>query len=640
MYNPNIMNTLISLFEACAAKYTNNVFLLEKRNNKYKGATYKEVHETVHKFSAGLINLGIQKGDRIALLSEGRNKWVISELGILFAGAINIPLSIKLTEPAEIKFRLAHSGTRLIIISKFQLKKIRAIKNELPELEKIIVLDDLEKLEDKEIRYSDIIKQGDQLLVKNHSLFEERWNSVTGNDYANICYTSGTTADPKGIILTHRNYTANIEQSLSLFSVPEWWTTLLILPWDHAFAHTCGIYTLMSCGASMAAIHVGDSPMETLKNIPVNIREIRPAFLLSVPALGKNFRKNIEKGIREKGPKVEKLFQFALRVAYKYNGIGWDRGKGFRFFLKPMVKLFYKILFSKIREGFGGRLEFFIGGGALLDMELQKFFYAIGMPIYQGYGLTEASPVISSNNPSTHKMGSSGRLVSNLEIRICDEDGNGLPVGEKGEIVVKGENVMVGYWKNEEATHSTIKDGWLYTCDLGYLDKDGFLYVLGRFKSLLIADDGEKFSPEGIEEAMTDYSRFIDHCMLYNNQKPYTVALIYPNKESIKRWASENNIETSTQVGKELILKHIESEINQFRTGGKLQDMFPQRWLPAAIGILKEGFTEENQMINSTLKMVRGKITETYSELIDYLYTPEAKTICNKRNIEAITFFF
>ena len=387
----------------------------------------------------------------------------------------------------------------------------------------------------------------------------------------------------------------------------------------------------------MAAIHVGDSPMETLKNIPVNIKEIRPAFLLSVPALGKNFRKNIEKGIREKGPKVEKLFQFALRVAYKYNGIGWDRGKGLRFFLKPMVKLFDKILFSKIREGFGGRLEFFIGGGALLDMELQKFFYAIGMPMYQGYGLTEAAPVISSNNPSTHKMGSSGRLVSNLEIRICDEDGNGLPVGEKGEIVVKGENVMVGYWKNEEATHSTIKDGWLYTGDLGYLDKDGFLYVLGRFKSLLIADDGEKFSPEGIEEAMTDYSRFIDHCMLYNNQKPYTVALIYPNKESIKRWASENNIETSTQVGKELILKHIESEINQFRSGGKLQDMFPQRWLPAAIGILKEGFTEENQMINSTLKMVRGKITETYSELIDYLYTPEAKTICNKRNIEAIS---
>ncbi len=631
------MNTLNDLFKDCVIKYANNVFLLEKRNNKYIGATYKEVQEQVHQFASGLISLGIQKSDRIALLSEGRNRWVISELGILFAGAVNIPLSIKLTEPAELKFRLDHSGARMIIVSKFQLKKIRAIKNELPELEKIIVLDKIENPEDKETFFTDIIDKGNQLLMENAALFQERWKSITGNDHANICYTSGTTADPKGIILTHRNYTANIQQSLSLFRIPEWWTTLLILPWDHAFAHTCGIYTLMSCGASMAAVYAGESGSETLKNIPLNIKEIRPTFLLSVPALGKNFRKNIEKGIREKGPKVEKLFRFALKVAYKYNGIGWDRGKGLRFLLKPLVKLFDKILFTKIREGFGGRLEFFIGGGALLDIELQRFFYAIGIPMFQGYGLTEAAPVISSNNPTTHKMGSSGCLVSDLAVKICDEDGKELPVGKQGEIAVKGNNVMAGYWKNEEATNKTIKDEWLYTGDLGYLDKDGFLYVLGRFKSLLIADDGEKYSPEGIEEAIVDYSKIVDHCMLYNNQKPYTVAMINPNKEAIKRWSAENHIETTTLAGKELILKHIESEIDQFHTGGRFQDNFPQRWLPAAVGILKEPFTEENQMINSTLKMVRGKITQAYSELIDYLYTSEAKNICNKRNIETIT---
>ncbi|HJX72043.1 MAG TPA: AMP-binding protein, partial [Bacteroidales bacterium] len=349
------MNTLNSLFEDCVVKYANNVFLLQKRNNKYIGTTYKEVREMVYQFASGLISLGIQKGDRIALLSEGRNKWVISELGILFAGAINIPLSVRLTEPSELKFRLSHSGARMAIVSKFQLKKIRAVKNELPDLEKIIILDNIEKPEEKETFFSDVIEKGNQLLSKNAPLFEERWKSVTGKDYANICYTSGTTADPKGIILTHRNYTANIEQSLSRFRVPEWWTTLLILPWDHAFAHTCGIYTLMSCGASMAAVHVGDSGLESIKNIPVNIKEIRPTFLLSVPALGKNFRKNIEKGIREKGPKVEKLFRFALRIAYKYNGNGWDRGKGLRFFLKPLVKLFDNILFSKVREGLGGR---------------------------------------------------------------------------------------------------------------------------------------------------------------------------------------------------------------------------------------------------------------------------------------------
>ncbi len=630
------MKTLNFLFEHCSEKYSNNVFLLEKRNNKYKGATYKEVQKKVHAFAAGLINLGIKKGDRIALLSEGKNNWVIGEMGILMSGAINIPLSVRLSELDELRFRLLHSDSRMIIVSKTQLKKIRAIKKELPLLEIIIVLDNLDEYEEKEKSFTSICDDGEKFLTINQKTFEKRWKSVSENDYANICYTSGTMSEPKGIILTHRNYTANIEQSLSVVSVPQWWSTLLILPWDHAFAHTCGIYTLMSCGASMAAIHVGENTVETLKNIPINIKETKPFFLLTVPALAKNFKKNIEKVIREKGSKVEKIFKTGLKVGYIYNGNGWNKGKGFRFLLKPLYVLFDKLLFSKIRENFGGRLEFFVGGGALLDIELQKFFAAIGMPMYQGYGLTEASPVLSSNNSKAYKIGSSGRLVSNLKLKICDEKGNELPLSEKGEIVVKGENVMTGYWKNEKATKETIKDGWLYTGDMGYLDKDGFLYVLGRFKSLLIADDGEKYSPEGIEEAIIAHSEFIDQCLLYNNQKPYTVILLYPNKEALKRWANSNNVDISKQNGKELILKHIESEVNQYRSGNKFDNMFPQRWLPVAIGILKEGFTEENQMLNSTLKIVRNKIIANYSTVLEYLYTPEAKIIGNKNNLEAI----
>lgn len=629
------MKTLNQLFADCVDKYAGNVFLLEKRNNKYMGLTYKEVQDEVNKLSAGLIDAGIQKGDRIALLCEGRNLWVVGELGILLAGGVNIPLSVKLAEPGEIKFRLNHSGARMIFTSKNQLKKIREIKGELKDIETIVVFDHIE-LEEKEIYVQDLINSGEKFLKTKRDQFEARWKSVSENDYANICYTSGTTADPKGIILTHRNYTANIEQSLSLFRVPEWWTTLLILPWDHAFAHTCGIYTLMSCGASMAAIHVGDSPMETLKNIPINIKEVQPTFLMSVPSLAKNFKKNIEKGIQEKGVVIEKLFNYALKIAYKYNGDGWNKGKGLSIFLKPLYKLFDAILFKKVRAGFGGRLEFFIGGGALLDIELQRFFCAIGMPMYQGYGLTEAAPVISANNPSDFKMGSSGKLVSNMEFKICDDEGRELPIGQKGEIVIKGENVMAGYWKNEEATKESIRNGWLYTGDLGYLDKDGFLYVLGRFKSLLIADDGEKFSPEGIEEAITELSPIIDQCMLYNNQKQYTVALVSPNKELIRRWIKQNKIENPETEGAELVLKHIESEINQFRTGRKHEEMFPQRWLPAAVGLLREGFTEDNKMMNSTLKMVRGKITEKYSDLIEYLYVPDAKNICNKHNLQVI----
>jgi long-chain acyl-CoA synthetase len=262
---------------------------------------------------------------------------------------------------------------------------------------------------------------------------------------------------------------------------------------------------LVTSGATLASVQAGRTPMETLKNIPAAIRETRPTIFLSVPAIAKNLRKNIEKGVREKGAGAEALFGRALRDAYAYNAEGWNRGAGKQVLKAPLVALYDALLFRKIRANFGGRLQFIVGGGALLDIELQRFFYAIGMPMLQGYGLTEAAPVISANTLAHHKLGSSGRTMPGLDVRICDPDGRTLPSGSRGEIVVRGENVMAGYWKNERATADVLRDGWLYTGDLGYLDEEGFLYVLGRVKSLLIADDGEKYSPEEIEEAIADY---------------------------------------------------------------------------------------------------------------------------------------
>ena len=629
--------TLPNLFEESVRHFSKNVLMWEKRDDKYVGTTYSEMQNLIHKFAAGLMKYGIKKGDRIALISEGRNYWVASELGILFTGAINVPISTKIDELSDLKFRLAHSGCRMVVASQYQASKIKKIKNDLPDLEKIILLDKPDTLDDDEIFIGELLKMGEEFLSSSRKEFDERWNSISENDYANICYTSGTTADPKGIILTHRNYTANVEQSSKLLPIPEWYVSLLMLPWDHAFAHTAGIYTLMKNGASMASVQQGKTLLETLKNVPKNIKEIKPTFLLSVPALAKNFRKNIENGIAAKGKVVEKMFNKALETAYSYNGNGWNKGKGKKIFLKPLYAVYDKILFSKVRENFGGRLEFFIGGGALLDVELQYFFYALGIPMFQGYGLTEAAPVISANVPKKHKLGSSGAIVADLQVKICDTDGKELPIGEKGEIVVKGENVMVGYWKNEMATKEVIKDGWLYTGDLGYLDGDGFLYVLGRFKSLLISGDGEKYSPEGIEEALTEHSAFIDQVMLYNNQSPYTIALIVPNKEAILSWADENKISYHSVEGQKSILKMLEGEIAKFKTGGIYEGQFPERWIPSAIAFLGEGFTEQNKFMNSTLKMVRGKITEFYQNRIEYLYTQEGKDICNHQNLTIIS---
>jgi long-chain acyl-CoA synthetase len=630
------MKTIIDLLENSAQKYANNSYLLEKKTDRYEGITYKETKEEAFKVAAGLLALGVKKGDRIALLSESRIDWVISELGILHTGAISVPLSIVLKEGADLKFRLEHSESRWVIVSGNQLDKINSIKQDLKNLEKVILLDTRESYSQDEIYMGKVKKMGEEYLSNNHDKFMETIKSIGPDDYANICYTSGTTADPKGIILSHRNYTANIEQTLTLMDVPEWWSTLLVLPWDHSFAHTVGIYIMMAVGASLAAVQSGKSYLDGLKNIPTNIREVRPVFMFSAPALAKNFRKGIEKGIRDKGPFAEKLFRHALKVAYSYNGIGWDKGRGLKIFLKPLYKFYDIILFRKIRESFGGRLKFFFGGAALLDMELQKFFSAIGIPMLQGYGLTEASPVISCNMEKRHKFGSSGFLVRNLELKICDEDGKDLGIGKKGEIVVRGENVMKGYWKNEKATRETIREGWLHTGDMGYMDQDGFLYVLGRFKSLLISDDGEKYSPEGIEETITDRSKYIDQMMLYNNQNKYTCALIVPNGEALARWAKNNYVSLTESKGLEAVLNEIESVISQYKQGGIYDDLFPSRWLPSAIAILDEPFNADNRMINSTGKMVRAKIVEQHKDKIDYLYTPEAKNIVNQTNLVAI----
>lgn len=618
-------------------KFSDNVQIWEKQEGSYIGSTYEDVRKSVHAFAAGLMELGIARGDRVALISEGRKEWVIAELGILYCGAINVPLSIKIEEPADLEFRLSHAECSAVIVSRVRLSTIRALKSRLPLVKHLILFDAEVGEMPGERSVASIMREGEAWLKANRELFAQRWRTVTESDPANICYTSGTVADPKGIVLTHRNYTANIAQSTAMYPLPPTAVTLLLLPWDHAFAHTCGIYALSSTGGAFACVQQGKSPLETLRNVPANIREVRPTLLLSVPALAKNFKKGIEGAIRNKGRLPATLFRWGLRVQMIYNADGWNRGNGWKALLKPVLTLFDHILFKKIRENFGGRLEYFIGGGALLDIDLQRFFYAIGIPMYQGYGLTEAAPVISANTPRHHKLGSSGRIVPDLEVKICDESGNALPPGRGGEIVVRGENVMAGYWKNETATAAAVRNGWLYTGDLGYLDAEGYLYVLGREKSLLIGHDGEKYSPEGIEETIIDGSAYIDQMVLHNSQSPYTVALLVPNREGLRQWAAENGRGMNDAQTHRDLLFLLETEVDEYRPGGKRSGLFPERWLPAAIGVLDEPFTEQNRLLNSTLKVVRGRIETTYRDRLEHLHSPSGKSIVNEKNLESIS---
>ena len=631
--------TIIDFVEKYTSVYADKTFLREKVDGKWTETSFRKTRNEGRILAAGFMSLGLQKGEKVAMISEGRNQWIFTELGILYAGAVNVPLSFKLESDQDLLFRINHSDSRFIVASQSQIAKVRRVIGRCPGIEKVIVMDRI-PLQENEIYLDEVREAGLKFAAAYPDQLEQRIASVKPDDYANISYTSGTTADPKGILLTHRNYTANVEQARSIIGVDEGSVMLIILPLDHCFAHVAGFYVMMSYGGSIATVPCGKSTVSLLKNIPVAISEVRPHVMLSVPTLSKNFKKNFERAIRQKGAFVEWLYEFGLRQAIAYNREYYNAGKPAlkQFWRKPLISLVDKLVFSKIRESFGGRMQFFVGGGALLDIELQKYFNAIGMPIFQGYGLSEATPVICANSAGHARFGSSGRTVEPMDIKICDEEGNALPAGETGEIVIRGENVMAGYWKNPEATAKTIVDGWLHTGDRGYLCREDprYLYVTGRFKSLLIASDGEKYSPEGYEDSLADGSRYIEASVLYNNQSPYTVVLVIPDKAALADAVKKEGLDPASEEGRRAMLKIIQGEVDSYRPGGKHAGMFPEKWLPAAIIVGETPFTEQNGMLNTTMKMVRGKVEQFYADRIEYAMTPEGKQLFNEKNLEAL----
>ena len=618
--------TIIDFVNEYVDKYQNDTYLREKVDGVWTETSFIKTRDEARLIAAGFMSLGLNKGDKVSLLAEARPMWVITEFGVLFAGGVDVPLSYKLESDYDLTFRINHSDSRFIVASEMEIEKVRRVIAQCPAIEKVIVMDDI-PLQEGEIYLKDVREAGVKFIEEHPGELEARMASVGPDDYANISYTSGTTADPKGILLTHRNYTANVAQGASVISIDRGDIMLIILPMDHCFAHVAGLYTMMSYGGSIATVP-GKTPQAQLRNIIPTMKEIKPQVMLTVPAISRSFKKAIENGVKAKGKTTEKLYNMALKNARAYYKDYYNQG-GAQFWRKPFVKLFDKIIFSKIRETFGGKMKFCVGGGALLDIELQRYFCAIGMPTFQGYGLSEATPIICSNAPGFARFGSSGRIVSPMECTIRDDENRILPNGQTGEIVIKGENVMAGYWKNPEATAETIVDGWLHTGDRGYICKEDprYLYVTGRFKSLLISSDGEKYSPEGYEDNLAVVSKYIDNVILHNNQSPYTIVFVVPNKEALRAAAPGD---------KEAQLRLIQADVDSYRKGGMRAGRFPEKWLPTAIVVCEEPFTEKNGLVNSTGKVVRGKVEKHFEKRIEYAYTPEGKQLINPQNMAAL----
>ncbi|MCX6226465.1 MAG: AMP-binding protein [Bacteroidia bacterium] len=635
--------TVLHMLRTSAGKYPATTYTNQKGDSGWVGLTYPEVLHESRFLAAGLHQLGIEKGDKIAILAEGRNRWITGEYGILFAGGTSVPLSIRLM-PDEVLFRLNHSESKAVVVSKNTFEKVASIWTQLKYTRKIIFLDDDIKPVEKDckefginalkdiVRYADVLQSGKNRFEDSEPHLDKIESELSEDDVVTISYTSGTTGDPKGIMLTQLNYFSNCTDAMGYFNVAEGDRLYIIIPLDHSFAHTVGIYAALLKGLSLYFVDSRGGGVQTLKNIPINMVECNPHFILTVPALSGNFMTKIKDGVADKGKFIYGIFNAGLNAGIRINQDGFKKAG---FFVKLINFIPYKLadalVFKKVRKIFGNSIRFLVGGGALLDIRQQVFFYSIGVPVFQGYGLSEATPIISVNTPEVHKLGTSGKVVPNVECRILRPDGTEAPAGEKGEIIIQGDNVMKGYYKNPETTAKTVKDGWLYTGDMGYYDKDNFLMVVGRGKALLISADGEKYSPEGIEEAIQNSSDLILQAMVYNDMKKYTTAIVTLDAPKVVRYVEKHKIADS-----EVLLKAIKLDFYKFKETAEYRNQFPEKWIPSTFQIVSDPFTEQNHMLNSMMKMVRHKIQEVYHDKIEVMYTSDGSNSVNDINRQTV----
>ncbi len=624
------MNTVIALLHEGARKYASMPYLGDKTSDSYSTISFAETDLLTLRFAAAFVRRGFAKGDNVAILSEGRASWVIGEFGLLKAGCSSVPLSTKLSAD-EILFRLDHSEAKAVLVSENNFSKVAevlgsaasrplvvCISPRTPSFDEAIAKAGLSEGKDL-FYYDDLLAEGKAVLEgSDGAAFSARMaqieTSVGPDDTVTICYTSGTTGNPKGIMLTHRNYLHNASDAAKVVDIKTGWKSLIMLPLDHSFAHTVGMYIFLQNGVCMYFVDARGGPLAALRNLPKNLVETNPDFLLTVPALSGNFMKKMQQGVAAKGAFINGIFERGVKAGIARAGNGFDKTSLWTR-LKNYLPwaLANALVFPKLRLIFGKDIKFCVGGGALLEVKQQEFFNAIGVPIYQGYGLTENAPIICSNSPRRHKFGTSGVIIPTLEVKIMKDESTECAVGEIGQIVTKGDSVTKGYFKNDQATAETIRGGRLWSGDLGYIDRDGFLVVTGREKALLIAADGEKYSPETIEEAIINTSAFVSQLMAYNEQRKFTSLVATVNAEAVKAALG------GRQASADEVIALIRDDLSAFVSHPDYS-FIPAQWRPASFALIAEPFDEKDGLINSTMKLVRHKVRDRYKDRIEEIY--------------------
>ena len=587
--------TLISMFEDAIQQYGNKPALAHKpKGGTYLDISYTELGESVEAFSRGLNALGVEKNDRVAILSENRPEWAITDFGSLKVGAVTVPMFSTLTA-AQVSYILKDSGAKIICVStEKQLEKCLSIRDAVPTLEQIIIFDSIESEPPEGVTHFEGVCE----------LAGERPdNAASEADIATIIYTSGTTGNPKGVMLTHANFISNVAACKSLIDVSETDALLSFLPLSHVFERLGGHYVPLFSGAKIAYA-------ESTFTVAQNMKEVAPTVMLSVPRLYETMHERILRAVQEGSALKQKIFHWGVSVGSAVSS-AIQQGKKPSAILQLQQNIADKLVFAKLKEATGGRLRFFVSGGAALPQSIAEFFHAAGILILEGYGLTETSPVISMNHPGKWKFGTVGAQVPGIEVQIAED----------GEILTRGPHVMKGYFNNDAATAEVIDgDGWFHTGDIGIIDEDGFVKITDRKKNIIVLSNGKNVAPQPIESELVR-SPFISQVMVVGSERKNLAALIVPNFDALKAWAAENSIETSdlsAMLQTREVQQHIQSEIRS-----RLTD-FADFEQVRRFALLAKEFSQEDDEMTPTLKLKRNVIIEKYGDVIAGMYPEDS----------------
>lgn len=594
------IHTLPDLVFQVIPRFNKPDCFMAKKNGVYSNISAGEVRETVEALAAKLIELGVQKGDRVGLLSENRPEWAFTDLAVISTGAITVP--VYSTLPAkQIEYILRESAIEILFVSTdAQYKKILEIREALPGLRLIVVFDSAPELIAGAILFSQAYAEGAKHLKQNPGIVRERLANIQEDDVFTIIYTSGTTGEPKGVMLTHKNLISNIEASNSIFSFNQQDRALSFLPLSHIFERMAGYYMLLYAGCTIAYA-------ENIESLPKNLAEVRPTLLISVPRVYEKFYSRVMDNVAAEHGFKKKLAQWALKTASRY-AVGRLQNGKVPFALRLKYALANKLVLSKIRAKLGGRLRLMVSGGAALPSHLGMFFYSIGLQILEGYGLSETSPVIAVNLPEHFKFGTVGKPLPKVEVKIAED----------GEIMTRGPHVMKGYYKKPKETDEVLSDdGWFRTGDIGEIDADGFLRITDRKKDLIVTSGGKKIAPQFVENSLKT-SKYIVQIIVLGNRRKYPCALIVPNMENLRKFAAENRIPESELLSSPEALAEIQRDLNELS-----KDLASFERVKK-IALLQKEFTIESGELTPSLKIKRNVVEQRYKDLIDTLYNEPA----------------